>query len=244
MVNSFGVKHLQLKHVSHYWKSCGTLLKIEWIVSAEGGFCFLLIFVVAYNDLNMRQPFKKKKEVDRGKSWKMFCSHVESVPGLMLMGYNMENHRIHPLYWSSKTAHPLRSPLFFFLFFYSFIPVNLISEDTMNQGFCSGCLLLSFLYFSSLFPLLFFSLLLLHPLHCHCACLFPFFRILSFLSSIPSSLCHFLISIYRPTCDFPVLSFFLLLSTVSQLFYLFIFATCSFSMTCLHNLMFLTMHIE
>lgn len=138
-----------------------------------------------------------EKSVDHGKSWKMFCRHVESVLGLMLMGYNMENHRIRPLYWSSKTAHPPRSPLFF-------IPVNLVSEDTMNQGFCSG-VFLCFLYFSSLFPL--------HSLSFHL--LSTVIILVSFPSPyrllfIPNPFNPFLIFwslFYGSTCNFPVMSF-------------------------------------
>lgn len=127
----------------------------------------------------------------------MFCRHVESVLGLMLMGYNMENHRIRPLYWSSKTAQPPRSPLFF-------IPVNLVSEDTMNQGFCSG-VFLCFLYFSSLFPLhsLSFHLLLAVII----LVFFPSPYRLLFISNPFNPFLIFWSPFYGSTFNSPVMSF-------------------------------------
>lgn len=144
----------------------------------------------------------------------------------MLMGYNMENHRIRPLYWSSKTAHPPRSPLFF-------IPVNLVSEDTMNQGFCSG-VFLCFLYFSSLFPLCSLSFLLLSAVIILVSFPSPY-RLLF----IPNPFNHFLICwspflwIYMQfSCNVICFySFSLLFSPFVSLTSLLFFDTCPFKHT-------------
>lgn len=134
-----GRKHFKAEKVGCSWKMliitenlveyCSN---VSELIKPKGAFYVLLIFVVTFNDLSICLPFikKKKKSVDHGKSWKMFCSHVESVLSLMLMGYNMENHRIHPLYWSSKKCSTTEESSFFF-----FIPVNLVT----NMCMCSLC---------------------------------------------------------------------------------------------------------